>query len=61
MKNQLIEKQKAIDAVKCEEELDGPMPDSIWDMLSTRNGATEVLRANIRAAKKNIIERLNDL
>lgn len=48
-----------IQAVMDEEELDGPMPDSIWNMLSTREGAEEVLRANVRATKFGIIKRLN--
>lgn len=54
----LLERDFVIQCVMEEEELDGPMPDSIWAMLQTREAATEVLRANVRAIKVNIVQRL---
>jgi chromosome segregation ATPase len=57
----LRERLEAIrEAIDKEEELNGVMPDSLWVMCSTREGAAEVMRAAVRATKRNISAALTD-
>jgi hypothetical protein len=45
--------------VDAEEELDGPMPDAVWDrMRDSRQAAAEMLRAAVSATKRNILAAL---
>jgi hypothetical protein len=45
--------------VEAEEELDGPMPDAVWDrMRDSRQAAAEMLRAAVSATKRNILAAL---
>lgn len=56
----LRERQRCIASVEAEPELDGPMPDSVWDLInSNKEAAAEVLRAAVRATKNGIISRIN--
>ncbi len=41
-------------AIANEEEMDGPMPDDLWERCATREGA-EVMRAAIRAMKRALL------
>jgi hypothetical protein len=58
-------KCKAIKAVKDEEELDGDMPDEIWNQfkefieIEDRDGLAEFCRILVRQTKLSIIERMN--
>ena len=49
------------DIVSQEEELQGDMPNDIWGQLQDRENAVIVLRAIVRATKKNIIKGLQAL
>ncbi len=42
-------------AIANEEEMDGPMPDDLWERCATREGAAEVMRAAIRAMKRALL------
>ena len=48
--------ERAIKRVQEEEEMGGPMPDSIWNNCITREGAEETLRATVRVTKEGIIK-----
>jgi hypothetical protein len=48
------EREATLAIVAAEEEMDGEMPDVIWNACATKAGASEVLRAAVRATKRNI-------
>ena len=52
------ERERALAIVAVEEEMDGPMPDSIWNRCVDRESAAEVMRATVRATKANIASAL---
>lgn len=54
------QREKSVAVVQAEEEMDGEMPDSLWDCCVTRSGAAEVMRTAVRVAKRNIIAALRD-
>lgn len=51
-------KADVLGAVDAEEDLDGPMPDTVWRRCATRQGAEDMLRAAVWATKENIRARL---
>jgi hypothetical protein len=54
-------KEKAIEIVESEEELDGPMPDDIWDRVKGSKEEAEVaLRSAVIATKKSIARRIRE-
>lgn len=56
--------EKALEAVDAEPELEGDMPDELWEMLVNsvnccdREGVCDVFRAAVRSTKKGIRERI---
>lgn len=48
------ERERALSIVAAEEEMDGPMPDSLWSRCTDRESAAEVMRATVRATKRSI-------
>lgn len=50
--------REVLDAIFAEDELDGHMPDDLWAMYSTREGAEDVLRAAVRVTKSNILSKV---
>ena len=49
------QRETSVKIVQAEEEMDGSMPDTIWNACVTRDGCAEVLRAAVRVTKRNII------
>lgn len=56
-KEKLAEVEKLIES---EPELEGEIPDDMFALCATQQGATLVYRAVVRATKKNIIKRIRD-
>ena len=49
------QREAIVKIVQAQEEMDGSMPDTIWNACVTRDGCAEVLRAAVRVTKRNII------
>ena len=49
------QRETSVKIVQADEEMDGAMPDTIWNACITRDGCAEVLRAAVRVTKRNII------
>ena len=49
------QRETSVKIVQADEEMDGAMPDTIWNACVTRDGCAEVLRAAVRVTKRNII------
>lgn len=58
--------EKIINVIKTEEELPGPMPEDMWEMIKDcvrkekKKEVEELLRCVVRATKKRIIWRIED-
>jgi len=48
------ERERCATTAEAEEELDGPMPEALYDRCVTYGGAEEVMRAAVQATKKKI-------
>ena len=55
------ERERIIKIVENEEELDGDMPEDLWQECNTKAGATIVFRAVVRSTKKNILKKVQSL